>query len=122
MTHPRTLTWTLACTLLFASACADEPALAPEPGEELAGGATTVYETGARAFMLSARNLDVAHEIDFFVGNSFFNKNWVITPSSSCTAASRTILPASRRYLAAPRCSASCGRSTPASVASTMLH
>lgn len=83
MTHARTLAWTLACTLLLASACTDEPALAPEPGEELAGGATTVYETGSRAFMLSARNLDVVHESDFFVGNSFFNKNWVIAPSST---------------------------------------
>ena len=57
--------------------------LAPEPGEELAGGETTVFEAGARAFTLSARNLDVSHESDFFVGNSFFNKNWVVAPSST---------------------------------------
>ncbi len=73
----------LPLTLVLVCACADEDPLAPEPGEELAGGETTVFELGARAFTLSARNLDVAHESEFFVGNSFFNKNWVIAPSST---------------------------------------
>ena len=63
-------------------ACADDPGLAPEPGEELAGGDTTVFDKGARAFALSARNLTDAHETGFFVGNSFFNKNWVTAPAS----------------------------------------
>ena len=64
-------------------ACGEPDELAPEPGEELAGGDTTVFEAGARAFSLSARNLDVAHESGFFVGNSFFNKNWVVAPAST---------------------------------------
>ncbi len=68
--------------LVLASACtSDEPT--PEPDEALAGGATTVFESGARAFTLSARNLADEHESAFFVGNSFFNKNWVIAPSST---------------------------------------
>ncbi|WP_052553758.1 di-heme oxidoredictase family protein [Enhygromyxa salina] len=69
--------------LLLAGGCGDPAALAPEPGEALAGGDTTVFETGARAFMLSARNLSLANESAFFVGNSFFNKNWVIAPAST---------------------------------------
>ncbi|NVB38159.1 thiol oxidoreductase [Pseudenhygromyxa sp. WMMC2535] len=69
--------------LLPALFACTEPELAPEPGEELAGGGTTVFETGRRAFMLIARNVDDAHETDFYVGNSFFNKNWVIAPSST---------------------------------------
>ncbi|PRQ06791.1 di-heme oxidoreductase family protein [Enhygromyxa salina] len=70
-------------TLLLVAACADADELAPEPGEELAGGDTTVFETGARSFMLSARNLSEPNESAFFVGNSFFNKNWVIAPAST---------------------------------------
>lgn len=69
--------------LLLAGACVDTEALTPELGEELAGGATTVFESGPRAFMLSARNLSESNESEFFVGNSFFNKNWVIAPSST---------------------------------------
>jgi CxxC motif-containing protein (DUF1111 family) len=68
---------------LALAACTSEERLQPEPGEELAGGATTVFESGARAFTLSARNLAAEHESAFFVGNSFFNKNWVIAPSST---------------------------------------
>lgn len=80
----RLIKLTLAAMLgASTSACVDDEALAPEPGEELAGGATTVFESGARAFALSARNLDATHETDFFVGNSFFKKNWVIAPSST---------------------------------------
>jgi CxxC motif-containing protein (DUF1111 family) len=75
----------IGSSLVFAVALAtctsDE--LRPEPGEELAGGETTVFDAGTHAFMLSARNLDDAHESAFFVGNSFFNKNWVIAPSST---------------------------------------
>jgi CxxC motif-containing protein (DUF1111 family) len=67
----------------LALGCSEDDALAPEPGEELAGGETTVFESGARSFTLSARNLVEVHESDFFVGNSFFNKNWVTAPSST---------------------------------------
>lgn len=71
----------LASILLSSSACdhADERG----PDEALAGGDTTVFESGARAFTLAARNLAPEHESAFFVGNSFFNKNWVTAPSST---------------------------------------
>ncbi|MCA9718104.1 MAG: c-type cytochrome [Myxococcales bacterium] len=58
-------------------------ALAPEPGEELAGGDTTVFDETANAFSLSARNMSYERRQRFFVGNSFFNKNWVTAPSST---------------------------------------
>jgi CxxC motif-containing protein (DUF1111 family) len=85
------LFWALAAlggaslwVLLLLAGCGEQPAaLAPEPGEELAGGETTVFESGARAFTLSARNLSAEHETAFFVGNSFFNKNWVTAPAST---------------------------------------
>lgn len=71
----------LASLLLVGSAC-DRPD-AEAPDETLAGGDTTVFESGARAFSLSARNLAPEHESAFFVGNSFFNKNWVTAPAST---------------------------------------
>ena len=62
----------------------DEPEeLAPAPGEELAGGGTTVFDAGAGAFSRSARNISDEHHASFFVGNSFFNKNWVTAPAST---------------------------------------
>ncbi|PRP91092.1 hypothetical protein ENSA5_58290 [Enhygromyxa salina] len=57
--------------------------LEPEPGEELAGGGTTVFDQGTHAFSLSARNIADEHETGFYVGNSFFNKNWVTAPAST---------------------------------------
>lgn len=54
-----------------------------EPGEELSGGETTVFETGQRAYSLSARNLRDARRDRFFVGNSMFNRGWVTAPSST---------------------------------------
>lgn len=55
------------------------------PHDVLQGGETTVFDAGVNAFSLSARNLDPADKSAFFVGNSFFNQNWV-TPPSATTA------------------------------------
>jgi CxxC motif-containing protein (DUF1111 family) len=55
----------------------------PEPGEELSGGETTVFDAGQRAYSLSARNLRDARRDKFFVGNSMFNRAWVTAPSST---------------------------------------
>lgn len=52
-------------------------------GEEQAGGATTVNDVSRNAFGLSARNLTPERRGDFFVGNSFFNQNWVEAPAST---------------------------------------
>jgi CxxC motif-containing protein (DUF1111 family) len=54
-----------------------------EPGEELSGGETTVFDTSTNAFSLSARNMSSERRSAFFVGNSFFKENWVIAPSST---------------------------------------
>ncbi len=72
----------LAATALLTSACGDSTSVY-EPGEELAGGDTTVFETGGMAFSLAARNLKGARRDDFFVGNAFFKRNWVTAPAST---------------------------------------
>ncbi|MBA3538631.1 MAG: thiol oxidoreductase, partial [Deltaproteobacteria bacterium] len=46
----------LMCVVGFV-ACSDAPDDGYEAGEELSGGATTVFEDGRSAFSLSARNL-----------------------------------------------------------------
>ncbi|MCH9685412.1 MAG: thiol oxidoreductase [Deltaproteobacteria bacterium] len=61
----------------------DEPGLAPFLGEELAGGETTVFDTTRLAYALHFRNLDQQQRGDHFVGNSFFNQNWVEAPAST---------------------------------------
>lgn len=71
-----------SCSFVLVAACADDASLY-EPGEELAGGETTVFEVGADAFSLAARNLKGPRRDDFFVGNAFFKRNWVTAPSST---------------------------------------
>jgi len=65
------------------AACGDNAAGGYEPGEELAGGDTTVFDEGANAFSLAARNLVGDRRDKFFVGNSFFKRAWVTAPSST---------------------------------------
>jgi len=66
---------------LLASGCGDDDA--PEPGEVLPGGETTVHDTTRNAFTLVARNLQGERRDAFFVGNALFNRNWVTAPSST---------------------------------------
>ena len=62
----------------------DPPAmLAAEPGEELSGGDTTVFDATPNAFSYSARNMTSERRSDFFVGNSFFKDSWVTAPAST---------------------------------------
>jgi len=56
---------------------------AAEPGEELSGGETTVFDQGRGAFSLAARNLQGERRDRFFVGNALFNRSWVTAPSST---------------------------------------
>jgi CxxC motif-containing protein (DUF1111 family) len=56
---------------------------AVEPGEELSGGATTVFDTSRNAFSFPAANMASERQTDFFIGNSFFKKNWVEAPAST---------------------------------------
>ncbi|NVB79975.1 MAG: c-type cytochrome [Kofleriaceae bacterium] len=72
-----------AAAALAIGACSGDDAASYEPGEELAGGETTVFETGGMAFSLAARNLKGARRDDFFVGNAFFKRNWVTAPAST---------------------------------------
>ena len=58
-------------------------ALAPEPGEELSGGQATVFDTSPNAFSQPVPGLAREQELLFFVGNSFFNQNWVTAPAST---------------------------------------
>jgi CxxC motif-containing protein (DUF1111 family) len=67
--------------LLVVVACSGESSY--EPGEELAGGDTTVFDEGANAFSLAARNLQGDRREKFFVGNSIFKRNWVTAPAST---------------------------------------
>jgi CxxC motif-containing protein (DUF1111 family) len=68
----------LAVAVVFAMA-----ATAPEQGEELLGGATTVLDASRNAFSFPAANLPSERQTDFFVGNSFFKRNWVEAPAST---------------------------------------
>ncbi|AKT39701.1 di-heme oxidoredictase family protein [Chondromyces crocatus] len=80
--------WSLALITAALAGCASEEPSAPkgleaEVGEELSGGATTIFDTSPSAFSYSARNMTSARRSDFFVGNSFFRDNWVIAPAST---------------------------------------
>ena len=53
------------------------------PNGELLGGQTTIFNTTPNAFGQPAPGLERMDELLFFVGNSFFNQNWVTAPSST---------------------------------------
>ncbi len=71
--------------LMSAAACAEDPPadLVPYEGEALAGGDTTVFDDTRLAYATTFRNLDRQQRGDHFVGNSFFNQNWVSAPAST---------------------------------------
>lgn len=64
------------------SALAQAPPVNPPP-RALSGGATTQFNDGREAFALILRNAERETRRKFVVGNSFFNDNWVIAPSST---------------------------------------
>lgn len=68
-----------------AALCLPAPSIANgfEPGEELPGGDTTIGDDGRNAFSHPAANLSVDRQTPFFIGNSFFKKNWVEAPAST---------------------------------------
>jgi CxxC motif-containing protein (DUF1111 family) len=55
----------------------------PEHDTSLLGGQTTIHNTTENAFGQPAPGLERWDELYFFVGNSFFNMNWVQAPSST---------------------------------------
>lgn len=48
-----------------------------------AGTNGTVYDETSYAFSYNIKGLSAEQNLDFFVGNSFFNQNWVESPSST---------------------------------------
>ena len=54
-----------------------------EIGEELSGGATTVFVTTNTAFNHFANNLNFQQQGNFKIGNSFFEQDWVTAPASA---------------------------------------
>jgi CxxC motif-containing protein (DUF1111 family) len=73
---------------LAAFACACAPACTPgvearsELHEPRSAGSATVFDTTRDAFSLPIPTLTSQHRASFFVGNSFFNQNWVSAPST----------------------------------------
>lgn len=57
--------------------------LYPEENEQYLGGTTTIFDASVNAFSFQAPNLNSQEQLDFFVGNSLFNKNWVVAPAST---------------------------------------
>ena len=50
---------------------------------EFSGGSTTVFNAGPNAFGMPLANISRLNRRAHVVGNSFFNKNWVFSPSST---------------------------------------
>jgi CxxC motif-containing protein (DUF1111 family) len=70
---------------LALSACGEPaPGAAPDASAPpRAGGDLTVNDTSRDAFTRPARALDETQYAQFFVGNSFFNQNWVSAPATT---------------------------------------
>jgi CxxC motif-containing protein (DUF1111 family) len=54
-----------------------------EPGEELSGGSSTVFDQSRDAFSFASPALKDERRDGFFVGNATFNRNWVTAPASA---------------------------------------
>ena len=74
-----TLSLVLGLSVFFVRCKAQEPA----ERTELLGGQTTIFNTTPNAFGQPVPGLEREQELLFFVGNSFFNQNWVTAPAST---------------------------------------
>lgn len=54
-----------------------------DPSEQLSGGGASINDASPLAFSKPIIGLEGDNELLFFVGNSFFNQNWVIAPAST---------------------------------------
>lgn len=77
---------------IFTLSCKKDKAIEPptpggsagyEEGEEYSAGIRSVNDQSPLAFSFQLSGLDAQQKLDFFVGNSFFNQNWVEAPSST---------------------------------------
>jgi len=73
------LTSALLVLAPLVSACGERAHASSEPRS---GGAATVFDATRDAFSLPVAELTPAQRAQFFVGNSFFNQNWVSAPAS----------------------------------------
>jgi CxxC motif-containing protein (DUF1111 family) len=73
--------WRVALVLALATGCQSR-AIEATPRS---GGDATVFDATRDAFSLPAPLLDERHRSTFFVGNSYFNQNWVAAPGSVAT-------------------------------------
>lgn len=86
--QPTPKTILLNATLLKREAEIDESATTDSQHNELdsalfPGGQATVFNTTPNAFSHASPGLERMQELFFFVGNSFFNQNWVTAPAST---------------------------------------
>ena len=79
----------VVCLTFALGACGDgdegdpQPPSGAEPGEELSGGETTVFDLTRDAFARPAKNLSDEHRDEFSLGDHFFNRNWITAPASA---------------------------------------
>lgn len=73
----------LSACFLFTS-CTEETATPSDTSStELLGGDGTIFDATANAFSYPYRSIPESDKSRFFIGNSFFNQNWVTAPSST---------------------------------------
>ena len=74
-----------SCIVIILISCQKDNTnhLIPDAGEELSAGALTVFDESPNAFGNPIRNLSGLDELNFFVGNSFFNQSWVSAPATT---------------------------------------
>jgi CxxC motif-containing protein (DUF1111 family) len=74
----------MACKKNKSDAIVEDPKASNyEQDEELSAGIRTVNDASGLAFSFQLSGLSAQEKLDFFVGNSFFNQNWVEAPSST---------------------------------------
>ncbi len=74
------LTVVLSCAILVWSQAQDA---SQSTSKELLGGQGSIFNTTPNAFAQPMPGLEGMDEMLFFVGNSFFNQNWVTAPAST---------------------------------------
>ncbi|MBI3240609.1 MAG: thiol oxidoreductase, partial [Flavobacteriia bacterium] len=75
----------LTCAAFLVSSCKKEPLIEEFESTNLAtsAGSCTVYDQTSYAFSYQVNGLSSSESLQFYVGNSFFNQNWVEAPSST---------------------------------------
>lgn len=77
------LSFSVLCAILIITATPPTKTQDDSNITPLLGGQTTIYNQTRNAFGQPIPGLEREQELLFFVGNSFFNQNWVTAPSST---------------------------------------